>query len=114
VVNTKLMRYKGLTALQAAAQVGNQTLVERLLDAGADVNAEGCYHNGVTAVYAAAEVGHLSIVRLLVKEGADVEMRAGNKKWTPLQIAIFTGHEEVVEFLKKVEMEKGLRGKGIG
>ena len=60
VVNTKLMRYKGLTALQAAAQVGNQALVERLLD------------------------------------------------------AVFMGHEEVVEFLKKVEMEKRLSGKGIG
>jgi hypothetical protein len=54
------MRYKGLTALQAAAQVGNQALVERLLD------------------------------------------------------AVFMGHEEVVEFLKKVEMEKRLSGKGIG
>ena len=48
-----------------------------------------------------------------MKKGADLEMRAGNK-WTPMQIAVFMGHEEVVEFLKKVEMEKGLSGKGIG
>jgi ankyrin repeat protein len=77
--------------------------VERLLAAGADVNAMGCYYNGCTALYAAAEGGYVEVVKRLLGTGADVHITSGNKHWTPLQAAMFRGHKEL---LKKAGAEE--------
>ena len=45
-VNGVLMRYKGMTALQAVSAIGNLELAERLLAAGADMITDGSYYNG--------------------------------------------------------------------
>ena len=50
-------------------------------------------------MFAAAEAGHVTIVQRLLDVGADANMRAGDKHWTPLQIAQFNGGEKVIEVL---------------
>jgi ankyrin repeat protein len=80
--------------------------VERLLAAGADVNAMGCYYNGCTALYATVEGGYVEVVKRLLSTGADVHITSGNKHWTPLQAAMFRGHKEVRELLKKAGAEE--------
>ncbi len=69
-----LLGYNGQTALQVAAG-GHLDIVEKLLVAGADVNAAAGY-NGQTALQVAAG-GHLDIVEKLLAAGADVNAAAG-------------------------------------
>ncbi|KAH7146798.1 hypothetical protein B0J13DRAFT_441905 [Dactylonectria estremocensis] len=57
------------TALQAAAKGGYLEIVEKLLAAGANVNAAAGY-DGRTALQAAAERGHLEIINRLKPAGA--------------------------------------------
>ena len=59
-----------LTALMFAAAEGHDNVVTALIDAGADVNAQGSF--GVTALSVAAAEGHASVVQALIKAGADV------------------------------------------
>jgi hypothetical protein len=63
----------GLTALQAAALVGDLPLVKLLVSRGADVNAPACKYGGGTALaMAATRERWFSMVLFLVKKGAVV------------------------------------------
>ena len=64
-------RWKGKTALQAAAGVGHLTVVERLLLENANVNTAATGHSGRTALQAAAEGGHMAVVERLRAAGAE-------------------------------------------
>jgi ankyrin repeat protein len=59
--------YHGDTALRAASKSGHEKIVELLVKAGADVNAQGVEEDGGTALFAASDRGHQKIVELLVK-----------------------------------------------
>jgi ankyrin repeat protein len=54
-------------ALQAASQGGHLEIVERLLAAGADVNAAAGNYGGPTALQAASRGGHLEVEERLRK-----------------------------------------------
>jgi ankyrin repeat protein len=54
---------------------GHLTVVERLLQEKADVNA-AADSEGMTALEAAAEGGHLTVVKRLLQEKADVNAAA--------------------------------------
>ncbi|PSN59255.1 purine and uridine phosphorylase [Corynespora cassiicola Philippines] len=71
-------------ALQSALARGHKDIVELLVKAGADVNAQG----------------HKDIVELLVKAGADVNAQGG-KYGNALQAASARGHKDIVELLRK-------------
>jgi ankyrin repeat protein len=71
----------GATALQEAALAGHVEIVEMLLKAGADVNAQYHrksarlpYHNIETPVYLASHRGWLAVVDTLVQAGAKVDI----------------------------------------
>ncbi|KAF2265163.1 hypothetical protein CC78DRAFT_462244, partial [Lojkania enalia] len=55
---------KGETVLQKMAEKGNETIVDLLIDNGADVNAQGGLYG--SALQAASEKGHEQIVKLLL------------------------------------------------
>lgn len=63
----------GETALHAASYAGFETIVEFLIDHGADVDMADKY--GETALFYAARQERTSVVRLLVQRGADVKHR---------------------------------------
>jgi ABC-type phosphate/phosphonate transport system substrate-binding protein len=93
--------------LPYAANGGHLEVVQRLLDAKADVNATT---NGVfaqTALQAAAEGGHLEVVQRLLDAKADVNA-VTNGVWaqTALQSATKGGHLEVVALLKSFGARK--------
>ena len=74
--------------MQAAAEGGHLTVVERLLQEKAEVNAAACETKGRTALQAAAEGGHLTVVERLLQEKADVNAAAcGRYGRTALQAA---------------------------
>ncbi|MCJ1360834.1 MAG: hypothetical protein MMC33_010843, partial [Icmadophila ericetorum] len=98
-VNWNQRNHDGRTGLQVAAEGGHIEMVEKLLAAGADVNAAAGRYGGRTALQAAAEGGHIEVVEKLLAAGADVNAAAGYEGRTGLQAAAVGGHIEVVEKL---------------
>ena len=69
----------GNTPLAIAASKGRRDIAEALLNAGANVNAEGTLDNallpritGITALHAAALKGDIPMMELLLSRGADI------------------------------------------
>jgi ankyrin repeat protein len=68
------LRIDETTALCIAASDGHHEMVQRLIEAGADVDkrsSEGYFNPLLSAAYA----GHLEVVRVLLEAGADVHVR---------------------------------------
>ncbi len=63
----------GDTPLHIAAIKGDETIVRRLLSAGADPNRKG--EHGFTPLHEAIQQGHIGVVELLLKSGADSQIR---------------------------------------
>ncbi|PCD38699.1 hypothetical protein AU210_007164 [Fusarium oxysporum f. sp. radicis-cucumerinum] len=88
------------TAFQAASAGGHIQVVERLLEAGADVNAAATVSEGRTALQAASEGGHIQVVDRLLEAGANVNTAAAKYRGrTALQAASEGGYIQVVERL---------------
>lgn len=82
--------------LRAACMKGQSDTVEKLIDAGADVNQSDGSQNPLTA---ACMWGHLSVIKVMIKAGANVNQSIG--KETPLTAACAAGHLNVVQELIK-------------
>ncbi len=80
-----------------AAENGDLTEVEKLLEAGADVNKQN--NDGETALFFAAEHGYVEIAEKLIEEGADVNVQ-NNNGGTTLMYAIEYGYTEIMEMLR--------------
>lgn len=87
----------GLTALQAAAFVGDVQVADLLVCRGADVNAPACTYGGGTALELAVRQGHVDMVRFLFKAGAVVPADM-------VEVSTFTNvhayHSKLVELLR--------------
>lgn len=83
----------GETALSLAAYQGKLPFVQRLVQAGADVNLYGW----PPLIYAAFN-GHAAVVDYLLKKGAEINATTANGS-TALLFAARFGHIEVVELL---------------
>jgi hypothetical protein len=124
--NDYLYRYniqfrKG-NALLWAAEHDCQPTMRRLLHLGANVNereekestrplhtfrwgaSTGASNThkrfGVTALHIAAAKGHIASVKLLLELGANPQA-AGQCSWTPLYVALATGHEKVARTISR-------------
>ena len=86
---------QGITPLLMAAQEGLAEIVATLLAAGAEVDKTDS--NEITPLWWAAQNGHMTTAQALLSAGADksVKMQWG----TPLEIARWQGHAEVVALL---------------
>jgi ankyrin repeat protein len=98
-------------AIQAASFNGDKGTLQRLIDSGGDVNAQGGYFS--SALYAATLCGRADIVQMLLKAGADPNLRKGSES-PVLQIAAAKGYAEIVAMLvaagADVNEERGLFG----
>jgi len=89
---------EGLTPLHVAAQAGKAKKVTLLLEAGADIEAEGS--EGVTPLYLAVENNHPKAVKALLKAGADSETSHPSEAGaTVLTLASANGYERIVRML---------------
>uniref|UniRef100_A0A1I7XDJ4 ANK_REP_REGION domain-containing protein n=1 Tax=Heterorhabditis bacteriophora TaxID=37862 RepID=A0A1I7XDJ4_HETBA len=86
----------GLTPLIVASGRGFTTIVEKLLEADAQVNA--CDKFGSTALIWASRKGHLPIVQLLLNAGAEVDA-VGMGSSTALMLATKGNYLNVVDLL---------------
>jgi hypothetical protein len=98
----------GDIALREKSSRGYEKMVQMLIDAGADVNAQrpGWYS---TALQAAAAGGYKKVVQMLIHAGADLNAQGG---WyeNPLQVASKLGHGEVVQMLLDAGADVNVRG----
>lgn len=88
------------TPLFAAAKCGQDSIVQFLLEEGADVN-DGGYHHPESAwspLCTAAKYGHESTVKLLLDYGANVEA-ADQAGWTAIGAASKAAHVGIVHLL---------------
>lgn len=93
----KLLTEKGGGGtLATAAMSGLTTEVQRLLNAGADVNAKDAH--GTTALMECARGGYLETARLLLERGADARAK-DERGWTALNEALWKGHLDVAGLL---------------
>lgn len=83
----------GDTALRLAAFGGKLSFVQRLVEAGAEVNMYGW-----SPLSYAAFNGHTEIVDYLLKRGAEIDAVTENGA-TALMIAVRNGHRELVDLL---------------
>ena len=88
----------GVTALGLAAENGNASMVERLLQAGADPRL-ATSSEGQTVLMTAALAGNAAIVKLLLAHGADPNARESWLGQTALMWAAAENHASVVEAL---------------
>jgi ankyrin repeat protein len=90
--------YDGWTPLHLAAFFGRTQAIERLLAAGAELNAVSRNSLQNTPLHAAVAGGHVEAALLLIRRGADVNAQdAGGH--TPFHIAAEAGYVPVVKAL---------------
>ena len=82
--------------LHSAAAGGHGSIVELLLEHGADPNAR--QRGGFTPLHAAAQNGDRESVEVLVERGADTTAATDDGK-TAADLAAAAGHDELVELL---------------
>lgn len=95
-IDPNAAREDGVTPLMVASSQGFETIVDLLINAGADVNAMDLQNT--TALINAAEHGSTMIVSLLLHYGAHVNIFTENN-FTPLIISSAHGHLESVQKL---------------
>lgn len=83
----------GDTALMWAAYKGHTSVVQYLLEVGADVNAED--KEDWTPLHNAASEGHAEIIKILIADGAKVNAEDDYDR-TPLHWAAMDGHTDAV------------------
>jgi ankyrin repeat protein len=94
------------SALQAAAKGGSEEVLEKLLEAGADVNSVGGFYG--SALAAAAANGRKKIVEMLLEAGADINS-VGGIYGTPLQAAAANKHKDLVARLLEARADVNIR-----
>ncbi|KAI1533400.1 fibronectin type 3 and ankyrin repeat domain protein 1, partial [Pyrenophora tritici-repentis] len=97
--------------LYYAAMLGFSTITRLLLDAGADVNAQGGRYGN--ALQAASDGGHEQVVKTLLDAGADVNAQGGYFG-NALQAASFRGHKQVVKMLLDAGADVNAQGGEYG
>ena len=96
-INPKLVNCSddGWTPLIVAAHKGRITVLTKLLDAGANIDATSVHG---TALQKAVSHGHLEVVKYLLSRGASLNLQVGHL-CTDLIAAVMTDNEEMVRLL---------------
>ncbi len=89
----------GFTPLMYASIIGDVSIIEMLLDNGADVNAQN--QSGATALMLAAKYNHMKTCKMLVQSGANAKLQTTNRQ-TAVSIASQYGNYELAEYLAQV------------
>jgi ankyrin repeat protein len=98
-------------ALYYASLLGLEEVVQMLMDAGADVNAQGGWYGN--ALQSASAEGHEKVVQMLMDAGADVNAQGGHFG-NALQAASQGGHEKVVQMLMDAGADVNAQGGWYG
>jgi hypothetical protein len=98
-------------ALYYASLLGLKKMVQMLMDAEADVNAQGGHFGN--ALQAASAEGHEKVVQMLMDAEADVNAQGGHFG-NALHAASHRGHEKVVQMLMDARADVNAQGGRFG
>jgi len=96
----------GSTALHLAAKNGNREEIEKLIKAGADINARDNHHD--TALHYAAANGHIEAIKKLIELGADIKAE-NEDAYTALHSAALYGNTKAIEKLVELGADVNTR-----
>ncbi|KAJ4201781.1 hypothetical protein NW767_006319 [Fusarium falciforme] len=96
---TGFVKYKRRTSLTWAAQEGLTSVVELLVQKGADVN--GIDQEDYTPLMRASEAGHQAVVSFLIKEGAAVESPYAHRA---VSLALKNGRASILKLFTKANV----------
>ncbi|HTW64370.1 MAG TPA: ankyrin repeat domain-containing protein [Bryobacteraceae bacterium] len=96
--DAKAVNHYGASPLSEAATVGNATIIEQLLKAGANPNTRTTA-DGETVLMTSARAGNVDAVKVLLDHGADVNAKEGYRGQTALMWAAAERHADVVKLL---------------
>ncbi len=100
-----------LRPLLAAASSGDVLKLNKLLIQGVDLNE--CGWDGQTSLWLAAQCGHVQAVQILSKECTVHVNAACTNGVTPLMIATFYGHDEIVKLLLRLRFDLNVNSSDI-
>jgi ankyrin repeat protein len=101
---------KGMTPLHIASLLGNDEVVQILLNVGANFEARAeCVTSSDTPLHVACQHGYLAVVKLLVENGADLDAKNGDG-YTPESLAESRGKFAIARFLKEKKEEASVQG----
>ena len=107
------MNQDGFTPLVDAVRSNQESLMSRLIAAGADVNIPASA-TGETPLEAAVSMGYLQMAEELLAAGADINLRNIQSSYTPLMSACISGNEEAVKLLLKAGADVNARVIAMG
>lgn len=87
----------GYSPLERALQTGNLSLIQLLIDQGADINLAD--PNGMTAVHFAARIENLDVLKFIIEQGGDIHMKANINHREPLYHALKYASLEAATYL---------------
>ncbi|KAG8228527.1 hypothetical protein J437_LFUL008984 [Ladona fulva] len=89
---------EGQTAVHLASRLGNDEILKKLIESGANINCRDTAGN--TPLHYACQMNLPNTVRVLVQMGgANVQVRNTETGWVPLHEAAYRGYSEVVSAL---------------
>ena len=89
----------GFAPVALAAYFGHPDIVETLIGAGADVNAQARNPMKVAAIHAAVSARNVGCVELLLRSGADPNL-AQQEGFTPMKAAVANKDEAIIKLLE--------------
>jgi uncharacterized protein len=93
----------GWTALKLASYNNDVSMIELLLQYGADINYQGVGHNTQTPLMTSSYFGCLEATKYLLKKGADVNIKTKDNE-TALDLALLNKKYDVLKlFLEHYE-----------
>ncbi|KLJ06231.1 hypothetical protein EMPG_10341 [Blastomyces silverae] len=102
----RLRDSKGRTPLCYAAGSGHRSVVELLLEKGAELNHSDA--KGYSPLLRATGMGHTQIVKLMLERRADPNTET-DLKYTPLLVAAEQGHANLLELLLRKNADPNLK-----
>ncbi|KAJ5616636.1 NACHT nucleoside triphosphatase [Penicillium hordei] len=98
----RLMDYEiqlGYDSLQQAVKIGDRRIVKSLVESGM-LDVDSINQDGLTALHIATELNNLEMVKLLLlHSNASLVYVTGGQNQTPLQTALFSGHDEAAKLM---------------
>jgi len=85
--------------------------LESLLASNPSIPLDTLNGEGAAPLHVASSVGNLKAAELLITHGANIDVRESQFGWTPVMVAAYNGHEDLVRYLIAQDADTEVVGK---